>query len=573
MRRAFLSVVFASFMCVGSLVAGETAATPVEFGGKEAAAYVVVPDVNALFTAVDVLAKQFAPPGQYAPGMAKLIVGAQLGDAALDNLGKTPLMLVLFKLPEGYQMQPGAPPPMALFMPAIAAQPYDQVFNAKGVSAFENGVLIAAPTAELLKKAQAMRADYDKLAAAKPATDIRLFISGASLMDTYGSMLASGLKETEKKAIDSITNEPPPPGVEIKPEMAIKLVKMGLRGVDGLLHQINSMQLDLKVTPEALTMDMVFAAKEGSILASFMSNGAAKTDKNLEALVGNGSLAGTTSMDMVALSAAWKKLVAEVAANPDYGDLAKNEMVAFMQEALDSVGGAQAFSMQFSKDGMSQTMAGTVKNPAAYLEMLKKTNALFDKDSMIGKLYAGMGMTMISKFEEKARAYKGVDIARMTMTMDGPMFKGPQKEQMDKMMKPREIAIVKGYFLSSDKPETLNAMIDMTTSGTFSPNGMTLKSKAAFGEGRQFYVDYDFLALMKAVSADPNNPMGPIFAKLPDGAPVLIAGSMDKGKLQISEQIPLAPIAKMVKMFMEMGQAMQQGNPVPPPKPTEDGKF
>lgn len=541
--------------------------------GKDIAAYVIAPDVNSLLNNADAVVKQFAPPGQYQPGMLKMLLGTLLGDPALANLGTKPAVLMVFKLPADYNPQ-GGPPPMALFIPATAAAPYDQVFNQQGVTAFADGVLTAASTPEALKQAQGAKGAYAKIAAAGLKSDLRVYVSVASLMETFGPIVKGSLMQAEQMAIGNIGNNPPPPGIDITPAMATKLVKLALRGVQGLAGQIDAFQIDLKLTADALTMQELLIAKDGTVLASLFTGKPAKWDKNLDALVDKGPMVGMGNLDMVSMSAALKKLVAEIAKDPDVADLGKEDIVKTMLDGVDAVGGQSLFSMNIAKDGaLNVVSVGTVKDEAKYSKLIDSVGDIFKADSFISKLYAGLGMNMDAKMEKDVRERKGVKINRMTMTIDMPKAPAAQRENMKKFTKPTESAIIKGYYLSSNNTEALDGMIDKVVSGDLPPTGLALKSKTLFGEGQQLYVDYDIFAVMKAVVGnDPNNPAAPIFAKMPEGEAFLMAMAMDSGRAQYQVQIPLAPIAKVVKLFQEMGQNFQNGGP-PKPKPTDDGKF
>ena len=235
--------------------------------------------------------------------------------------------------------------------------------------------------------------------------------------------------------------------------------------------------------------------------------------------------------------------------------------------------GPQCFSMKFDRDGIFITNAAALKDPAKYMELQDKVAELFAKDGFLAKLYGKAGIKVSGALEKKARVYKDVEIGRMTITMDTPNLPEAQKAQMAKMMKPTEMGAVKNYVFSANKPETLNAMIDMATSGTYTDSGLALKSKAVFGEGKNIYADYDIIALMKGTTAaDPNNPMGPFFAPLKEGSPILIAHTSSKGQAKIQIQIPIDPIANILKAFQDMAKAFENGGPQKP-KAKEDSTF
>jgi len=59
-----------------------------------------------------------------------------------------------------------------------------------------------------------------------------------------------------------------------------------------------------------------------------------------------------------------------------------------------------------------------------------------------------------------------------------------------------EIAMVRGYYLSSRDPAELDKMIDKSVSSAVKPD-VTLESIAAFGGGKQAYLDIDMIGYMK----------------------------------------------------------------------------
>lgn len=567
-RRAVLSFLL-TVAVAGSAFAEDLVPAPLDLG-KDVTAYAVIPDPSALLTTLDAIAKTILPPQAYAPGMLKTLIGTQLQDPALTNLGTKPAVFMIFKLPEGYNPQAG-PPPLAIYFPAVAAAPYDQVLGQNSVTAFEDGVLMVSPTPDGLKAAQQGRAIYNKIAAAKIPTEARVYISGAALMERFGNMLKGAAPQAEEAIAGQILSNAPP-NLQMKPEQVMKYTKLFSRGLIGFLNQLDAIQLDLKIKPDAIGIEHTLIAKSGTILAEALSAPAPKWDKNLEALAGKGANSGMSNIDMTAIAAAWKKIVAEMNADAELSDLAKDEAIQWITDGLESSSGSSAFSMNFDQDGFSVRQAGGVKDEKKYFAMQEKMASMFDKDSIFAKLYAGLGMKWDAKLEKNARERKGVQIGRMTITIDSPMFNDQQRAQFKKMMRPTEMAAVKNYYIGSNNPEATDTMIDTIMSGDFSPTGFTVKAKQVFGEGRQFYFDYDVVNLMKATAgADPNNPLGPMFAKLEGGAPILIALSMDKGKLFGQTSIPLDPMVKMVKTFQEGIQALQNG-PVKP-KPVEDGKF
>ncbi len=575
MRRvAVMCLVVAALAGTFVRAAEETIPQPMELISKDVAGYVIAPNVNKLLDSIEAIAKKFAPPGQFQPGMVKMALGAQLGDPTLASVADKPAVLVLYKFPADYKPD-GTAPAMSFLLPVTDVKPFEEALNQHNETmAYEDGILTIAPNKDGLKRAASFKADYAKIAGMKFDTGVRAYVNVASLMETFGPVLDMSVMMGIGAFAAQVKNNPAPPGIKMDPALITKFAKMGGKGLLGFLHQTDGLQMDVNVTPETLTISEVFYAKDGTVLASLWPNApSGVADKNVEALLEKGAMMGVYNMNMAGMADGFTKLLAEIAKDPEFGEFAKEPGVQTMIDAMTASTGNGIFSAKVTAEGAVESKSAVgVRDAKKYDAVFDAMAKMMSADSAIGKLYAGMGMTFDAKVEKNVRQQKGVAVNRMTMDIQMPAAPPDAQERMKKMMKPTESAIVKNYFLSSNSNDGINTLIDKVSSGDFSPTGAVLKSKAAFGPGRQFYLDYDVFGVLKGVmAADPNNPAAAIFGKLPAGDPILMSFTTDKGRLRVEYQLPLDSFAAMMKSIQAITQGIQNG--APKPKTTDDGKF
>ena len=187
--------------------AAEPVPQPLDLGSPDVSVLLAIPNIDTLFQHLDAISKAFNPQAQ--PGQIKAIVGFKLGDPALANFDLTkPVVFMVFKAPAATGA--GAEPPSAIFIPAKAASPYDQMAQQMQMqSAFKDGVLIIAKTEEGLKLGQTQLPAYGKVAAAKIGADIRIWTSVTNLLSTYGAQM--------KTAIDAMGRRWPQPPPRSRP--------------------------------------------------------------------------------------------------------------------------------------------------------------------------------------------------------------------------------------------------------------------------------------------------------------------------------------------------------------------
>jgi hypothetical protein len=166
--------------------------------------------------------------------------------------------------------------------------------------------------------------------------------------------------------------------------------------------------------------------------------------------------------------------------------------------------------------------------------------------------------------QKNTRRHAGVPVHRLKVHVDMKDLTAEQKATQAAFMRDTEFAITRGYYLSAQDPAGLDRLIDRASSGA-AAEGITLMSARAYGAGRHAYVDYDFIGLMRAVSAitPPVKGQPNPFASLPATAadPMLSAMTFAQGRIRWQSKIPLRP-------FVLMTEAFKKAAPSPAPSPS-----
>ena len=167
--------------------------------------------------------------------------------------------------------------------------------------------------------------------------------------------------------------------------------------------------------------------------------------------------------------------------------------------------------------------------------------------------------------QKSARKHAGVPVHRLKVNIDTKGLTAEQKATQATFMRDTEFAITRGYYLSAQDPAGLDRLIDRAVSGA-AAEGLTLMSARAYGTGRHAYVDYDFIGLMRAVSAmtPPVKGQPNPFASLPaTGAdPMLSAMTFGEGRIRWQSKIPLRPLVLVTDAFKKAAPS-----PAPSPRP------
>jgi hypothetical protein len=392
-------------------------------------------------------------------------------------------------------------------------------------------------------------------------------------MDTFGPLLAMQLDAARDKALDEIKRDPPPPdaaAMGITQENASQGVRVFFKAVKGFLVQADGFQVDVHVKPDAIQVDHIFAAKPDTLLADFLSGTVPEPSPALQSFLTKGFIMAQTATDTKAQAAAWNKALAEITADPLTAPLAQNEIVKFIGQSIEAQAGEAVVSLVGGANGPELTEAFTVGDPEKLSATMEKAMSWFGEGGIISKIYAQMGMKFDMKYAKAARSHAGVAVDRMSINYDDPRMPKDAAEKMKAFMPQPEFAMVKNLGVMSTNPAALDMMIDKTAKGDFPPSGVTLKSVATFGKGKNMYFDYDIIGYMKYVftkfAPDPN--AGAILNGFKGNDPFLFAYAHTQGRVMFQMSVPLGPIFDGVKAY----QMLMGGAGLAPPKQPETNK-
>jgi len=563
-----IGLIFSVALC---LRAAEVPATPQpgDLGSAEIAAYIAIPNLSATMATAEQVAKDVNP--NFQPGMLKMLLGMRLNDPGLANLGNGPVALFMFKAPPLAKGAIPDEPPVALFIPAKAAAPYNQGLAAAGLkTAFADGLLIAAKTPELLAKAQAQLPAYKNLAAAAVQADVRVYANIATLLGTYGQALDGAMESIPQ----TFANMPQPPNSKKKPEAVAKLLTLEAKGIAVFLKQINEAQLDLQLKPDALMQTQIITAQSGTALADLLNSQPLPGQSKTAALLSDKSLLKMINHTQpAALKAFLNSFLASLQKDPAFTALITPDFGANLLGWLDAFGGDFAMSYVTILP-LKMEMAMTVTDNNKALSAVEKSMAMFGPTSSFGKIYSDMGLAFNPKLQKDVRKHATESVNRMDFNIDLsniPPEEAAKMEELKMMPKEMELSFVNNMEVASTSPADLDTLIDKALAGPAAKPAAPLAAAKVFGEDKQFYCDMDLIGLIKAaVLAQPGNPMAMFAAMLKDYEPVAIAGSCTGGQLKIQSRMPLAPFMDIAKIISAMGQ-QQQAAPQPAPQPEPQG--
>ena len=551
----------------GLTVAAEDAVPQPIDVGKDVSVFLAIPDLSKAIDNIEAIGGQFNP--NVHKGQTKMILGMTLGDPGLNNLDTSkPVVAMVFKTPPA---NAGGPPPFAIYVPAKAAAPYDQFAQgAQLLSSYKNGVLIVAKTQDALTTAEEQLPAYQKIADAKIAADARIYVSVSSLLATYDQQIKAGVAMMQQ----AVAAGPPGAPAGMNAQAIGKVLNIELKALLEILNEVDSQQLDLTLKADSITVDSLLTAQKGSALADLFSAPDPGASKTLRVLPAGGSLVGAMRMNQKGYGASSKKILETLSKDPDFSSLVTPDLQSLFTSIGELVNGDLAFA--FSSDATTPFKlqeAVSITDEKKYLDTMTKISALMSPDGPIGKFYADMGMKLNATFEKSYRKHGNTDVHRYKNDVDLGNLPPAQAAQMKAFMKDMDIAIVNNMVLLANDPADVDSMIDKALAGDAAKPDVSLESITVFGGGKSAYFDIDIIGFIKAiVTSMPGNPAAPMFAQLKASAPIVVAGSMDSGRLFLQTKIPLAPFVELVTLIQGAGAGRAQP-PAPPPPDPKNEKF
>jgi hypothetical protein len=439
-----------------------------------------------------------------------------------------------------------------VFLPVKDATAFTKTLTAQGMKTKAlPGLLLASQTPEMLAAAEAQAGVYKRIKQDAIKADARLLVRMDAVMQAFGPMIQMGMDAATAKMNEAMkpgvpgqkTPASPPP----QPEDMVKIVKLEARGFYAMLTQSEEIQIDLTLEPAALSTDTRLKVKPGTAFAELaaMPTPAANTARGL--LTRSGYMNASYQLDPARLGAFMTGLIKELGSDPDATAFLTPDVLALISGMPAWFKGDVVYSMaSTAQSPMSMQMAMSVSDEAKTLAMIEKSASLLAPGSAFGNMYQSMGIKMSGTLSKNVRKHGAVPVHRFKFTFDAKNAPAAQAAQMKAMLRDMELAVTHGFYVASQDPAVLDQMIDRALAGGAAAE--PLASMKAFGEGRHFYVDYDFVGLMKAMATTmPDMPAE--MKSLPAGSePITMAGTLSGGELRGQMRMPLAPFVAMAKM-------------------------
>jgi|GEM_PF-2940673 len=529
---------------------------PLDIASDKVMGCVIIPDLEASIDHIEEIAAAFAPE-QAPQGMLKRQVETMLNDPGLIYLDDVmPLVLMVLKTD-----QPDEPPPIAMFMKSVADQPYGEAAKRIGlVNKTVDGVLIAARTSDLLQTAEELVPEYQKIDASDVKGDIRIALDINRVMAVYQSKIETQV-DTMVGTIGGLSAMGRP-GAD--PAQIAKLLKLEMKALITLLGDVELIQLDVGLAADAIAIDEIVVAKDGSGLADLFGGPPVGENRALGILSEPGFLTYALQLDPKRLSDFALGFIDQLKEDPDAADFLTPELVGLYEGIGEWLGSDMAFTMRETLDTpfASETVM-QVKDEAKCLAMVEQGMSLLAPGSAFSNMYKEMGMELSMALEKDVRNHAGVSVHRIKTDIDMPDIPEAQAAQMKKMMRDMEVAFAKGYYLASQDPASLDKMIDRVLAGP-KADGVALRAREVFGAGQRVYVDLEFIAMLKATMAmvppGTPNPVAMFLDQVTSTEPIASAVAWAGGKAQVKVKIPLSP-------FIEIAKAAQGAFGAPAPSP------
>jgi hypothetical protein len=533
-------------------------------------AEVVLPDLRATLGHLEATMAAVAP-GTLPPGALTAMAGARFKDPGLSGLGAGPVV-VMVVAPEGAAGTPGA----VLFLPVKDPKAYQDATAAMGLtSSSARGLLIAASDARALPAARALESRYRAIGAEKASAslDLRLRINAPRLMELYGPLLRLGASSM----IEKMSQAPAAGTGKAPPAFVASILRLELLGVLALLEQIEEARVDLAFLPDSVASETVLAARPGTALADLAQAPPPGPNRAAAIVAGTGTMAGWYRFDGARFSTFVLGILREAPADPGLAAILTPEVLELIREAGAVYTGEGAMSADFrpgaggTPEMKVQAVAGVADEGRA-LAMLERTYAFV---SPLMESIVESGQEVKFALEKNVRQTGGVPVHRVRLTPPKSTAKGkPAKGAKPAKAAPKpttpsalpfnafdvEFAFAHGYYLSASDAAGLDRLV--ARAATASEGAPTLQAEKAFGPGRQGYMDYDFLSVLKSMPVPEGQPNP--FAALAEvePAPLLYAFSMDGGKFSFEQRLPLKPLAGMMAAIKK-AEALKPAKPQP----------
>ena len=515
-------------------------------------AYIAVSSLDvALERSADV-ARTLQPKNteRVTPEMLKAKLGAGLQDPELKFLDTTkPIVVALLK-----GAGAGPIPPVVAILPAKEGAPYAaQLSQMQLQTQTVDGLLAVAQTPEALASAPKVKALHDKVAGEKGMKLARVYLDAEGLLAAYGEMLRAGIAQMTRQveAAGAMAGQN-----EGQTRFAAKILQLEFIAFHSILAQSDSIQAELDWGKKGFDVDTVLAARAGTELAAFFSASGAGQAPERSLVRSVGAMRGSLFMDTPSLDKLAGRLIQDLEKDPAAAGLITPDLASLMTSMKDYWKGSGAMSVDLSGKSLTYQYEMAVHSEEKLLEWMERMGKLFAPGTALADFYKALGLEPAWSMQKSAREHARVPVHRYEMTVkpsesDPSAAARPELEAMKTFLDQKvELAVVGDRALLSGVPAELDGMIDRALAKDAGDPFLPAAAQV-FGKGRQFYIDYDILALFKAMAAmNPNDPAAEVMERLsrsPSVEPMTYAVTFADGRSLFQMRLPMAMIENVVK--------------------------
>jgi hypothetical protein len=519
-------------------------ARPIVLPDAEAYLLAVIPNLQASLTRAEQIGSLFSPAPLPA-GTLNAAVGGMLGDPALVNLAKGPVMVVL---------GPGVPTPaVAILLPGNDLQRYIDLAAQKGflMGKAVGSWAVVAQTPDGQALGERIAAAFPAMPAVPAGTDIRVLTAPSRVVKAYGAFLTGMVQMVGM-------NIPQQPG---QPPLA-KILTLEVAGLLEVLGAIEASQVDISLAERTVTIDQLIAALPGSALAKALvapAPGPNRAAQRFSAAPGTVLALLSGKFNQAALNDYVIGVADMLLARPEAKDLVPADLIPTLKEVLSGAGtGELAMRVRSGEKAPWQyEFVLGISDAAKAAHLYDAVFALFTGDGPIAKFYQGIGMTMV--MNKNLRTSGGLPVWQQGWKIDEAKLPSGQSGMSRLMLRDSQLVIGPDFIASAQDPQQLDALV------VGKGSGLPTKAETVFGAGRQLFIDLDLPALVRGVvqvmAPAPAAGAGPAPAPAPTAAapsdPLLAAFTAEDGRQRIELRIPLAP-------FVGLGTTLQA---LQPPRP------
>ncbi len=539
----FLSVVLAALALVsvvgcgggGSSKPGSSGATgDVLTPGDAILGYVTMPDLDAALGVIGEIVGAFNPQLATRERLREQL-GANFGDPGLKQLDVTkPLLIVALR---GKNPLPVPAPPVAVALPVTSAEStYAAALSAQGMKTkYVDGLLVGAQT-DIELAAPAVRTLYAEIERAKIGATGRFYVHAGRALEEHGEVVDT-FTANALQAVSSLGG-----------------LNEGLANVEGLLQleigavavvskQVEEMQVDLGLTADALDLGTVVKARAGTSLAKLFGANEAMRAEISDLVSDEAAVRAAYGFSGSSFLEFTDATYAEIAKDPELGASVKTPIAKILRELMSMYEGGASFAIDMAEDG-SAHWESVIDYRGSEDELLANLGGYLEL--FTGTLLAGDSSPGTSTIERDTREHAGAKVHRMGFDWASP------EEMPDFPGFPTsfELALVGDKVVWAGIPARLDDMIDRVKAGDVG-TGAPLRAEKRYGKGRQAYMDYDFIRLMKGLmnAAEATIPgVSERMAELDSGEPMMVAGSFASDRAEFLFTMPLGAVREIAEM-------------------------